>query len=336
MDPENWQGRIDSEKNFENFRWHQWVKPLDLTDESRDPNNGLGFAFLGFKSDEGIRRNKGRVGASKGPQSIRSQLSNLPCFFTEDVALLDAGDIVCEDGDLEKSQQELSRAVEHILSLELFPIILGGGHETALGHYLGIQKYLKAQNRSEQIGIFNIDAHFDLRPYDQGGNSGSMFRQIADDHQRKGSPFSYFCAGIQKYGNTIALFKTAKKLGVQYILARDLIDQCDQDIESDITPFLQKNDVIYLTVCADVFSSAFAPGVSAVQPLGLDPEIAIKIIKLLIASNKVISFDISEVSPRFDHDHITASLAKVLIFSVVNAHCLNYGQLKEIEEDSSY
>ena len=29
-----WSGRIDDENDYESFRWHQWVKPLDLNDEA--------------------------------------------------------------------------------------------------------------------------------------------------------------------------------------------------------------------------------------------------------------------------------------------------------------
>ena len=39
--------------------------------------------------------------------------------------------------------------------------------------------------------------------------------------------------------------------------------------------FLYQCDDTYITVCSDVFSSAFAPGVSAPQSLGLDPEIVL-------------------------------------------------------------
>ena len=34
IDETGWQGRIDSESNFDAFRWHQWVKNIDLREES--------------------------------------------------------------------------------------------------------------------------------------------------------------------------------------------------------------------------------------------------------------------------------------------------------------
>ena len=317
-----WQGRIDSESNFDAFRWHQWVESIDLAKDDLIPFNGkLGFAFIGFCSDEGVKGNKGRTGAAEGPQSIRKELANLPCSFKKDVKLYDAGNIFCEDITLEESQNLLSKAVEKVLSLNLFPIILGGGHEVAFGHYNGILNYLKSKDKKPKIGIINFDAHFDLRPYSDGGSSGTMFRQISDICKNQDLFFSYLCVGIQKHCNTIELFKTADRLGANYILAKDIIHSDNWNVLEDFSDFIKEQEHIYLTICSDVFSTAFAPGVSASQPLGLDPERVLKYIRYILKSNKVISFDIAEVSPRFDQDNTTANLASVLIFSVVNCLC---------------
>ena len=314
-----WQGRIDSEDNYDAFRWHQWVKPLDLRDENLVPYNGkLGFAFIGFCCDEGVKRNRGRVGASKGPQSIREELANLPCTFTQEVQLFDAGNILCENITLEESQNLLSKAVSKVLSLNLFPIVLGGGHETAFGNYYGVLDHLYENNNKPKIGIINFDAHFDLRPYPNGGSSGTMFRQIADICADQELDYSYFCIGVQRHSNTVDLFKTADRLGVKYILAKDIIDSDIWHVFEKLDSFINEQDHIYITICSDVFSTSFAPGVSASQPLGLDPERVIKFIKYILKSKKTISFDIAEVAPRFDQDNATANLASVLIFSVVN------------------
>jgi len=219
----------------------------------------------------------------------------------------------------------LSKAVNKILSLNLFPIVLGGGHETALGHYNGILNHLSKNNPKPNIGIINFDAHFDIRPYPNGSHSGSMFRQIADICEDKNLDYSYMCLGIQKHSNTVDLFKTADKLGVDYILAKDILSSDDWNVFERLDEFIKLRDHIYITICSDVFSSAFAPGVSASQPLGLDPEKVIKFIKYILKSGKVVSFDIAEVSPRFDLDNTTANLASVIIFSVINtiAHMCN-------------
>ena len=30
-----WTGRVDSEDDYDAFRWHQWVKPLDLNEDNK-------------------------------------------------------------------------------------------------------------------------------------------------------------------------------------------------------------------------------------------------------------------------------------------------------------
>ena len=81
--------------------------------------------------------------------------------------------------------------------------------------------------------------------------------------------------------------------------------------------FIEQHNHLYVTICSDVFNSAYAPGVSAPQPFGLDPETVLKFIKYVFRSNKVIAFDIAEVSPRFDHDNNTAKLAAVIIYAII-------------------
>ena len=184
----SWSGRIDHPEDFDSYRWHQIVELLDISKEKTVliSNEFRGFCFLGFCCDVGVERNLGRIGASKGPSSIRREMSNLACSFSKNTRLFDAGDIHCRDGDLSLAQKDLEKAVKIIRSMGLFPIVLGGGHELAFGHYNGIieslkDKKLNTKNYNElSLGIINFDAHFDLRPYEQVSSSGSMFSQISD------------------------------------------------------------------------------------------------------------------------------------------------------------
>jgi formiminoglutamase len=316
-----WQGRVDSRENYDAFRWHQWIKPLDLQQTLPYFPGKMGFALLGFCCDEGIRRNNGRQGASSAPDGIRGELANLPCSFSSEVCLFDAGNVICTDGELMKSQAALEQAVFCLRQAGLFPLVLGGGHETALGHYRGQADFLRQKDGVCDLGILNFDAHFDLRPFVGEGNSGTMFRQIADDAYQRGERFRYFCLGIQRSSNTLELFKTAEQLGVDYLLAGDISMQYDEQIMEKLDSFMQLVPNLYITICADVFASSFAPGVSAPQPLGLHPEMVLKYVKHMLRTHKVVGFDIAEVSPRFDHDRATASLAKVILFAVVDTLC---------------
>jgi formiminoglutamase len=310
-----WSGRIDDPSDLESYRWHQLVQCIDLNKPIKRVQK-QSFCFLGFKSDTGVQRNLGRQGAVLGPDSIRQQMANLPSWFNFDVQLLDAGDIV-SDNNLEEAQEVLAMAVKIILQAGMFPVLLGGGHEIAYGHYLGIRQFLIDQKMSPPA-IINIDAHFDMRPYPNGGSSGTMFHQIADLNLAHQELFKYLVLGIQQSGNTKSLFNRAESLGAKYVLARDISEHGLQNVKELIYRYMATEENIYLTLCSDVFSSAFAPGVSAPQPFGMNPEMVLKLIKYIALSGKLISFDVAEVAPRFDNDHQTAKLASIIIFALLN------------------
>ena len=162
-----------------------------------------------------MRRNKGQLGAAKAPNELRSELAKLPWKLSSEKHLVDLGTIECTGNDLEKAQHQLGDVVNKALNKKMTPIILGGGHETAYGHYLGVRNYI---GKAAKLGIINIDAHFDLRPYNEQSSSGTMFRQILEQDENS----SYFVLGIQRYGNTQALFDKADELGVTYICEEDM------------------------------------------------------------------------------------------------------------------
>ena len=242
-----WKGRIDSTTDYDAFRWHQWVQPLDLNEVTEPMNGRLGFAFIGFCSEQGVKRNKGRVGTALAPDFIRAQMSNFPCTFSQEVKFYDAGNILCDEISMEEGQRLLGLAVEKILDLKLFPIVLGGGHETTFGHFQGHLADLKKKEESLDMGIINFDAHFDLRPYDNGPSSGSMFRQIADIYKKEDAVYHYLPLGIQEHSNTVSLFKYAKEIGADYILAKEIQNSNYSVILEKIASFLYECDSAYIT-----------------------------------------------------------------------------------------
>lgn len=307
------QGRKDTPADACFF---QIIKALDLTKPLIDLRTPA-FCLLGFRCDEGIRRNLGRVGAVDGPLAIREMVARLP-LQKPDIACYDAGDINCTDGDLEAAQIALAEAINLLLKAKLTPIVLGGGHELAWGHYQGIAKAFPKEN----LGIVNFDAHFDMRPLLTAakGSSGTPFLQIANAHTEAKRRLNYNCIGIQPTGNIQRLFETAKQFDVQTITADELHQGHLVKCINFIKHIIANNDAIYSSLCLDVFAAPYAPGVSAPQPLGVLPWHLIPLIRQLAASGKVISYDIAEMSPKYDMDQRTAKLAANLIFEIVHHH----------------
>jgi formiminoglutamase len=311
-DPNQWQGRADVPSASCFF---QAIQMLNLLEGKAIPKQQLSFALVGFRCDEGVHRNQGRPGAIEGPTAIRQALSKFP-VQRPNIICYDAGNILCPDNDLEAAQTALSEVIALLLQENLIPIVLGGGHELAFGHYQGIAKVY----RKENLGIVNFDAHFDMRTLLEGtrGTSGTSFLQIALANQALHKRFDYNCVGIQHSGNIKQLFETAKLYDVHFIFADDLhmglIEKCTDFIDR----IIDANDLVYMSLCMDVFAAAFAPGVSAIQPLGLTPWNVIPLLRQLSASGKVVSFDVAELAPRYDIDQRTTKLAAGLIYEFIH------------------
>jgi formiminoglutamase len=269
------------------------------------------IALLGYAVDAGVIRNGGRSGAKDGPDSIRKMLGPLANHLHETALVYDYGNIVVEDDNIDAAQLLMRDTIYTCLQEHHLPVILGGGHDAAYPHFLGVQKYLETTGQT--VGIINFDAHFDLRPIIDGkGHSGSPFFQIANQFSNS---FNYLVLGIQKASNPKTLFETASSLHCNFLEIEqfniahwDLVKKC-------ITNFIGSVDKVYVSIDLDGFSSAYAPGVSAPSPLGFTPEIVWKALDVIIQSNKLLSVDIVELNPAYDKDNATARLA---------ARCVEY------------
>ncbi len=307
-----WQGRQDA--GLEEYVY-QIIQPLDLSQPELALNANSPLVLLSFACDIGIKRNLGRPGAAEGPSVIKQALGRLPVQKT--LNLYDAGIIEAQNDELESAQAVLATAVEKILAMSGFPIILGGGHETAWGHYQGLTQHYK-----QSIPILNFDAHFDLRdlPKPNYGTSGTPFQQIALLSQTAQTPFNYNCVGIQNAGNTKQLFERAAEYDVKFLRAEEIYAQ-PSTVLTFINDLLQRIEHLYVTLCLDVLDSAHAPGVSAPQPLGLQPWHILPSLIRLAESGKLVSLDIVEYAPCYDIDSHTARLAAQLIHHFL--HCFH-------------
>lgn len=296
-----WQGRFDGDEPL----YHRIFQRVSL-ETNYEIINKNDFVLHGFAVDEGVKRNKGRVGAKDAPDIIRKNCSNFPVIHPN-FNLKDFGNIYCKDGDLESAQNKLAEKVKSVLQKGGKSLVFGGGHEVMFAHYSGIRKAFP----NKKIGILNIDAHFDNREIDQniGASSGTGFWQIAQE----GNIHSLHI-GIQKNSNTLKLFDTAHHYGMQYILADELFFENLPNIYEKLDEFLNQADLIYLTICMDVFNASIAPGVSALAYNGLFADASfMHVFKHLLKSEKLSAMDVAEVNPIYDPHEATAKLAASLI-----------------------
>lgn len=318
-DPNQWRGRDDAPPNSYFFQRVQLVNLLETIPEQ---NAHPTFAIVGFKCDAGAERDLARTGAAEGSLAIRHRLSKLP-LQNQHVNILDVGNIICTDHDLESSQAALGDVVKILLEKNIRPIVLGGGHELALGQYYGIAA---CNPPGKRLGIINFDAHFNLHSLapSHRASGTTVFYQIAKAHEENNRHFDYNCIGIQHAANIRKAFDKAKSLHTKVLLAEEIHQGLKEKSFDFIDRVIDENDMIYLSVALDVFTPAYAPGVSTIQPLGLSPWQVIPLIRQAAASGKVVAYDISEHVPRYDIDHRTAKLAASLVYEIVHHHHQNH------------
>lgn len=307
--PDLWQGRNSDVQLY----LHEKVELSSVKNFRKA--EGTQVALLGYCCDAGVKRNQGRTGAAEGPEAIRKMLSGLSNHWDADFKIHDLGDLVCQGDALETQQSETTAAISDLLSKHYFPIVLGGGHDLAYAHFKGIRKAFPEKT----IGIINLDAHFDLREMTTQGTSGTPFWQIAQEENE----FHYCCLGIQKASNNRELFAAADKLKVTYLSNTEYTLANWSHVQKALLTFLNKVDLLYLSIDLDGFSSAVAPGVSAPSPMGFQTDVVLKTITLLAQSQKLISTDIVELNPQYDRDNATARLASRLVYELMEEVALS-------------
>ena len=239
------------------------IPPATASDDPRcghfiasDPGASPRCVLIGFGSDAGVRRNGGRPGAAAAPDQIRQALYKMtpdPTALDAHGEVLrqtvDAGNIRCT-GEVELDQQALGREVARWLDQGVRPIILGGGHETTYGHFLG---YATA---GQKVHLLNLDAHADVRPLKDGlPHSGSPFRQAME---HPGGD----CAGYTVFG--LARWATART-HVAYLESAEAAYYWDDETTPEAIEgyFATLHGSALMSLDMDVLEPAHAPGVSA-------------------------------------------------------------------------
>jgi formiminoglutamase len=281
--------------------------------------------IVGFPQDEGVRRNGGRPGAAEAPQAIRAALWRfVPTDLNlgEDFSLsrnppLDIGDIRIH-GTLEDSQEALGQVVAKILQANAVPVILGGGHETAYGHFLG---YVYANRK---VGVINFDAHLDVRPLIDGhGHSGSPFRQMMEHPTHPLPGKRYVCLGVQPQATAAAHLRYVLDRGsfIETAIKMGGFQKQEELLKQQLERFRKARRSVLFSIDADVVHEHDVPGVSAPNPAGLSGHDVLSAACLAGACPYVTSFDLVEINPRFDRDGQSARWAALAIWYFMTRRC---------------
>jgi formiminoglutamase len=271
------------------------------------------IGIVGVPTDEGVKRNGGRVGAKDGPTAIRTELYKRTPFVigkensASDLSIFDFGDIKIGK-TLEETHDRLAETVHAIVAAEIIPIVLGGGHDIAYPNFAGFSKGKK------NVGVINIDTHLDYRKPDPKRNSGTSFRQMLDQHNSPLNAMNFVEVAVQSFANAHEHYSELIERGATIFSLRDVR-------EDGITKILDlayelattSVDSLYISFDLDAVHGSDAPGVSAPMPTGLTTEEFLTAALFAGKRKKTKIIDIVEMNPKYDVDNRTAKLASLAI-----------------------
>jgi len=268
------------------------------------------IVVLGCPQDEGVARNKGRIGSALAPDAIRGQFYKLTNFGIN-ARVFDLGDTIIQP-TLEETHDAHTAVVEQVLRDGKQMIILGGGNDISYADGAAMAKVFGAEN---WVGL-NIDAHFDVRA-DFPRNSGTPYRQLLDE--RLINPKNFYEIAFQPQVASPIYHQYLVDLGVNLVSLEEFQTM-------DFTLKLQKtlsaldtSLAAFFGFDADAVRAADAPGVSAPSPIGLTAEEFCALAKLAGESSDTKIIEFTEVNPNFDIDNRTTKLVAAAMHKFICA-----------------
>ncbi len=272
-------------------------------------------AILGIPFDSGTSY---RPGARFGPQAIRQASRHLrtnfhPAYNTEpfrQIQVADAGDVACNPYNIEQAIEQIESAATDLLTKVGAIVSLGGDHTIAV-------PLLRAVNKQVgPVALVHFDAHLDTwdtyfgAPY----THGTPFRRAAEEGLFNDQASMH--VGIRGPLYSPEDLTRDKELGFKVIHCDELERQGVDHVVKRIRDRVGEQP-LYLSIDIDVLDPSHAPGTGTPEIAGLSSRELINIIRGLQGLN-LVSADIVEVAPAYDHAEITSLAAATIAFEMIN------------------
>src|SRR5215213_10727293 len=239
-----------------------------------------------------------RSGTRFGPQALR-KMSGLPGGYNfelgvdlgESLDMVDCGDITVIPANIEKSFDQIDKAVAYIHERAVFPVILGGDHSIGYPDIRGI-----ASRSDGNIGIIHFDRHFDLSEYNY-------------DERMHGTPFFHATnipnapatnlvqIGIGGWTSNRAGTAVARERNTTVITMTD-IDRwgVERMCEMALENAWRGAKAVFLSFDIDSVDPGYAPGTGTPEPGGFTPREVFRMLGI-IAREGLVGMEVVEVAP---------------------------------------
>jgi len=270
---------LDTTTPLDEARYAIFGAPLDATASHR---SGSRFA------PDAIRR----ASLTMESYSIRLGLD------AEDIAIADIGNITGLESvdDLNKIQETI-----RLLGPGKIPVMLGGEHTVTLAALRALEPDL----------VVSFDAHMDLRDTLLGErmSHGTFMRRAMEELD-----FELVLVGSRAVSQEEMEFAESESR-VNVVSGRDLSLGNPEAWTRTLTDWVSVASTVYVTIDMDVVDPASAPAVGNPSPEGIGVPMLLDLIQVCMG-DKVVGFDLTEVSPHYDSGLTATQAAYILLESI--------------------
>jgi agmatinase len=274
-------------------------------------------AFIGVPFDIGTTY---RAGARFGPEAMR-RISKLYTSYSyekgvdlvESLKMCDVGDVFTI-ANIEKSFDQIYKAVSHVFAQGTLPVMLGGDHAIGYPCLRAIAEHVDGK-----VGIIHMDRHLDLqeKDMDERMHTTPWFHATNIPNAPPSNLVQVGIGGwqvpreavqnVRKFGTTAISIFDVERLGIEKVAEIALEKAWSGGAKA-----------VYLSVDIDSFDAGFVPGTGWPEPGGFLPREGLKFLDI-VAREGICGMELVEVSPPYDVSDQTALLGTRIIADVLAA-----------------
>lgn len=276
---------------------------------------GQDVAIVGAPFDGGTTF---RSGTRFGPGAMRS-ISGLGSGYNfetgvdlvESLEIVDVGDVSVIPANIEKTFDQIDKAVAYLHERAVFPVILGGDHSIGYPDVRGLAPYVDGN-----VGIIHFDRHSDLSEYNL-------------DERMHGTPFFHATnipnapasnlvqIGIGGWTGSRAGVKVARERHATVITIGDIDRWGLERVAEMALEIAWKNaKAVFLSFDIDCIDPGFAPGTGTPEAGGLLPREAFRLLHI-VTREGLAGMELVEVAPPYDVGEVTSLLGVRVINDVL-------------------
>jgi agmatinase len=213
--------------------------------------------------------------------------------------------------NIEKSFDQIDRAVSFIAGKGVFPVVLGGDHSIGYPDVRAIAPHIDGK-----VGIIHLDRHIDIqeRDMDERMHTTPWFHAT---NIKNAPPTNLVQMGIGGWYGSRPGVKVARHRNTTVLTISDIEEVgVEKAAEAALEVAWKGASAVYLSFDIDSVDAGFVPGTGSPEPGGLLPREALKLLRL-VAAEGLCGMEVVEVAPPYDVSDMTALLACRAVMDVL-------------------